>query len=1035
MDSVSFSLSPGMRFGSYEILQRLGAGGMGEVYRAKDTRLDREVAIKTVSVMHHSSSETLSRFEREARSASALNHPHIVTIYELGSVEGKHYIAMELVAGKTLRELLDSGPVPFRKAITFAAQIADALAKAHEVGIVHRDLKPENLMVSEEGAVKVLDFGLAKLFTEPAPRRSDHATDTMTQAGMVVGTVGYMSPEQAIGSEVDFRSDQFSFGSVLYEMVTGVPVFRKNTDVETLAAILRDEPLPLATRMLQVPTPLIWIVERCLAKDPQQRYASTKDLARDLAAVRDRLAHVPGVPAEPRPKNLPLQHTAFIGRDQEEAELRQLLAQEKVRLVTLTGPGGIGKTRLALKTVNDIADRFPGGVCFVSLSEIDDGGLIASTIVQALGVTESGTRTPQESLKEYVGRLDQAMLLLLDNFEHLTPAASFMAELLSAGPRLKVVVTSQSRLHVYGEYEFPVSPLALPDLKSIPPLESLSRLPAIALFVERAQAIKPGFTLTKENAATVATICARLDGLPLAIELAAARIKLLSPTTMLARLESSLDLLTGGARDLPSRQQTLRSTVDWSYGLLTSAEQTLFRRLSVFSGGCTLEAVEAVCDTRGDLGLDTFDAMASIVDKSLAQHVEPLDTEDRFFMLSTIRRYALERLAESNDNASTRRTHAAYYLVLAEEGAQEMLARPEWLDRFETEHDNFRTALDYLVKSGEADWGLRLGAALFRFWETREHIAEGRVAMTRLLGLEGSRTRPKLRARVLFAAAVLAGEQGDYVEAQNLFEESLNICNTLNDNRGVAVALNALAVMARDRGDLTLASSLFNRCATIWKEVGDSADIARALSNLASVMKMQGQYSSASKLYDECLTRFGEIADDAGVAWTLSYLGDVARLKADFASAHSYCEQSLALFRRLRENWGIASVLSDLAGLSCDQGNHIEAHRLYSESIKIFKDLGHKRGIARALESLAISAAARSQSKQALHRAAAAAALRQQIGAPLTPAEQSRLEKALQFARRALGDVSGMAAWMEGWGMPVDEAIQQALSSETGPGD
>ena len=256
MDSVSFSLSPGMRFGSYEILQRLGAGGMGEVYRAKDTRLDREVAIKTVSVMHHSSSETLSRFEREARSASALNHPHIVTIYELGSVEGKHYIAMELVAGKTLRELLDSGPVPFRKAIMFAAQIADALAKAHEVGIVHRDLKPENLMVSDEGVVKVLDFGLAKLFTEPAARRSDNATDTMTQAGMVVGTVGYMSPEQAIGSEVDFRSDQFSFGSVLYEMVTGVPVFRKNTDVETLAAILRDEPLPLAYQNAAGPHPV-----------------------------------------------------------------------------------------------------------------------------------------------------------------------------------------------------------------------------------------------------------------------------------------------------------------------------------------------------------------------------------------------------------------------------------------------------------------------------------------------------------------------------------------------------------------------------------------------------------------------------------------------------------------------------------------------------------------------------------------------------------------------------------------------------------
>ena len=258
-------------------------------------------------------------------------------------------------------------------------------------------------------------------------------------------------------------------------MTDVVPAFRKKHGCGgTLAAILRDEPLPLSDQNAAGPHPVNLDSRALPRQDPQQRYASTKDLARDLAAVRDRLAHVPGVPAEPRPKNLPLQHTAFIGRDQEEAELRQLLAQEKVRLVTLTGPGGIGKTRLALKTVNDIADWFPGGVCFVSLSEIDDGGLIASTIVQALGVTESGTRYATGESKRYLGRLDQPMLLLLDNFEHLTPAASFMAELLSAGPRLKVVVTSQSRLHVYGEYEFPVSPLALPDLKSIPPLESLS---------------------------------------------------------------------------------------------------------------------------------------------------------------------------------------------------------------------------------------------------------------------------------------------------------------------------------------------------------------------------------------------------------------------------------------------------------------------------------------------------------------------------------------------------------------------------------
>ena len=487
-----------------------------------------------------------------------------------------------------------------------------------------------------------------------------------------------------------------------------------------------------------------------------------------------------------------------------------------------------------------------------------------------------------------------------------------------------------------------------------PPLEALSRLPAIALFVERAQAVKHQFALTKENAPAVAAICSRLDGLPLAIELAAARIKLLSPSAMLTRLESRLNLLTGGARDLPTRQQTLRNTVDWSHGLLNGAEQTLFRRLSVFTGGCTLESVEAVCDTKGDLGLDVLDGMASMVDKSLVQQVEQVDKEARFFMLSTIREYALERLAESDDESATRRAHAAYYLVLAEEGAEDIAAHPEWLDRFEVEHENFRLAIDYLIKTGDTDWGLRIGAALFPFWETLEHLTEGRDAIARILALEGALARPKLRARLLFAAAVLASEQGAYSSAQKMFEDSLETYRELNDNRGVAVALNALAVITRDRGEIAAASSLFERCVAIWKDLGDSADIARALSNLASMMKLQGEYERASSLYDECLTMFRRVGDGAGVAWTLNYQGDVAREKADFVAARSFCEQSLSEFRQLRDSWGIASSLADLASLSCDQGNNAEARRLYGESIKVFQQLGHKRGIARALECLAV---------------------------------------------------------------------------------
>jgi predicted ATPase len=683
-----------------------------------------------------------------------------------------------------------------------------------------------------------------------------------------------------------------------------------------------------------------------------------------------------------------------------------------------------------LQVAAEAATEFPGGVCFVPLSAVSDHGLIASTIAQALGVREIGNQSPQESLKEYVGGLGQPMLLLLDNFEHLVSAAPVIAQLLTTGPKLKIAVTSQAPLHVYGEHEFPVPPLGLPDLKSIPPLEVLTRLPAVALFVERAQAVKREFALTKENAPAVAAICSRLDGLPLAIELAAARIKLLSPSAMLARLESRLNLLTGGARDLPTRQQTLRGTVDWSYGLLSAAEQTLLRRLSVFTGGCTLEGVEAVCDTKGDLGLDILDGMASMVDKSLAQQVEQADAETRFLMLNTIREYALDRLGESDDEAAVRRAHAAYYLVLAEEGAEDVVAHPEWLDRFEVEHDNFRLALDYLIKTGEAEWGLRLGAALFRFWETREHLKEGRDAIARLLAMDGTSARPKLRARLLFAAAVLAGEQGDYGYARQLFEDSLETCLELNDSRGVAVALNALAVNARDRGELADATSLFERCVTIWKDLGDSADIARALSNLANVTKLQGEYERASSLYDECLAIFRKAGDGAGVAWTLNYQADVAREKADVVAARSFCEQSLAAFRQLRDDWGIASALSDLASLNCDQGNDAEARRLYGESIKMFQELGHKRGIARALECLAVSAAAQSNAEQSLHLAGAAAALRQRLGAPLTLTEQPRLEKALEFARRTLGDAAGLTAWMEGWAMPVERAVDEALECD-----
>src|SRR5271170_2155994 len=673
-------LLPGSRLGPYEIGTLLGAGGMGEVYRARDPRLDRTVAIKILPAELSADADHLRRFEREARSASALNHPNIVTIYELAQDGSTHFIAMELIEGQTLRQVLAAGPLPIRKVIEIAAQVAEGLAKAHEAGIAHRDLKPEKLMVSLDGFIKILDFGLAKLASPGGELPETRAMSSwQTQPGVLLGTVQYMSPEQASGGELDFRTDQFSFGLVLYEMVARKCAFKRTTAAETLTAILREQAEPIGVQNPDAPAPLCWAIERCLAKEPGKRYASTRDLARELAAIRDCFSENAAKRVEARPSNLPASRTGFVGREKEAAGAKELLRRHDVRMVTVTGPGGIGKTRLAIEVATGLAEQFPGGIHFVPLSPLRDAALIASVIVQALGIGEAGGQSPLEILKKYLqDSLRAPTLFLLDNFEHLMQAAPMVAELLAMGPNLKILVTSRAALHVYGEQEFPVPPLALPDSRSTSSVDILSQNPAVALFVQRAVAAKPDFELNRENAPAVAEICARLEGLPLAVELAAARIKVLSPSSMRTRLASRLQLLTGGARDLPQRQQTLRAAIDWSYDLLSAAEQKLFRRLSVFAGGCTLEGVEAVCDTKGDLDLDLLDGMASMVDKSLLQQVEQPNGESRFVMLQTIREYAREKLESSSEEALTRRAHAAYCLVLAEEATEAVDA--DWLE-------------------------------------------------------------------------------------------------------------------------------------------------------------------------------------------------------------------------------------------------------------------------------------------------------------------------------------------------------------------
>src|SRR5690349_2758171 len=443
-------LSADTILGPYEILAPLGSGGMGEVYRARDTRLGREVAVKVLPENRARDREMLRRFEQEARSASALNHPNIVTIYDIGShpagPETIWYIAMELVEGQSLRQILSGTPVPTQKLLDIAVQTAGALAAAHAKGIVHRDLKPENILVNREDRVKVLDFGLATPAVSEEWRNQatmSYTPELMTQPGTILGTVGYMSPQQAAGEKVDFRSDQFAFGVILYEMATGKRAFQRGSTAETLAAILRDEPESMGRLNPLVPPPLQWMVKRCLAKKPADRYASTAELARDLTIMRDHMEEAMAEPsAASSPRHLPPQRNTLIGRERELEAARKLLTQDDIRLVTLTGPGGTGKTRLAVQLAEDIAEQFPGGVWFAGLASILDSGLVVSAIAQALEVRASGNRPLVEDIKEHLRRLHGA-LLLLDNFEHVMAAAPVVTELLGASRDLKILVTSR----------------------------------------------------------------------------------------------------------------------------------------------------------------------------------------------------------------------------------------------------------------------------------------------------------------------------------------------------------------------------------------------------------------------------------------------------------------------------------------------------------------------------------------------------------------------------------------------------------------
>ena len=680
--------------------------------------------------------------------------------------------------------------------------------------------------------------------------------------------------------------------------------------------------------------------------------------------------------------NLPTQLTSFIGRATEVEAAKRLL--QNTRLLTLTGPGGIGKTRLSLQIAAESARDFPGGVYFVALSAVRDPELIASAVAQVLGIPVTGNRLPMEGVVDHMR--DQTILLVLDNFEQLLPAgAQAASQLLQAGAGVKLMVSSRSVLHVYGEQELGVEPLRLPDAHSALGLAALSQFEAVKLFIERAVAAKPDFQATNENAPSIAGICERVDGLPLAIELAAARIKLFSPQALLARLETTLTALGSGARDLPGRQQTLRGAIDWSYDLLDDSHKRLLARFSVFARGANLEQAEAVCGPPDEVGGDVLTGLDELADQSLLRRVPDFE-EPRLLMLQTIREFSAERLDAGTEAREIRDRHVDAYCALAASAAPNLFSDQQkaWLDRLERDHDNFRAAFDWCAATGDAERPMILAASFWRFWQMRGHLHEGRVRLESILAMRSSEVR-ETRARALEAAGGVAYWQGDMPAAQAYYDECLALTRAGGNKGAIANALyNDAFPMVVNRRDLDRSLVLMDEALPLYREVGDDEGVSRCLWGIANCLYFQGHIDKAITALDEAIGLFRKSGDRFGLGWALHTRALVALHEPDAVGARRMVVEALQIFAEAGDISGLVVLLDDASEVERQEGNRTLAIRL----------------------------------------AAAAAAHQEASGAGLAAILSIEEER---VRREDLSDENDVRSWTEGQTMTMEQAIDLAL--------
>jgi predicted ATPase/predicted Ser/Thr protein kinase len=1036
--------------GRYIVERELGRGGMGVVYLAVDPTLDRRVALKVLPESVSRDAEQIARFEREAKVLASINHPNIGIIHSLERTDTDDtFVVLEFIEGDMLQQHIAKAKPSIEDSLRLCKQIAEALDAAHEGGVVHRDLKPANVMLTKRGWVKVLDFGLASVgrsIAAGAPSGNSDDDDDLATAdiqqtsgtGVIQGTPGYMSPEQARGEEEDQRTDVFAFGCVLFETLTAERAFQGERVSDLLHAVQHNEPdwskLPPET-----PPDAIALLRHCLEKRKSHRLESLGEAARRLDDVitSGSSTITQKIERSRVTNNLPTQMSSFVGRSAELRTLREMISD--TRILTLTGSGGCGKSRLAVRLAADVIEGFSDGVWFVDLGSIADEGRVAQAIMNAIGLTEARGKRDIDAVIERIG--DSVTLLILDNCEHvIDECATVVKDILTRCANTIVINTSREAIGLNGESTFRVPSLSSPPTGDDVTVAEIETSESVSLFSARARAVNPSFTLNDANAPAVADICAQLDGIPLAIELAAARVKALPPAKIAERLTDVFRILTGGARGALPRQRTLRATIEWSYELLDEAERALLQRLSVFPNACTLDAAENVCADDSPLEADelvdaeppegepleswqVLDLLTSLIDKSLVTYTER-EGEGRYGLLNTVRRFAAEHFEKEPSADWVHARNLVFFSELVAEAETKLLGpeQGEWLERIAQDHDTVLAAINWahddttVAGAGHrAARTLGMAAALGRFWMLRGLSGFGLSIMHKILAAPPG-DDPTPRAAALNAAGSMARRAGDFERSRDYLKQSMKLREELGDERGVAIALTNLANVAAEEADYDQATQLGSKALEISQRIGDQRLQGLNLGNLGQHAARQGRFEVARGMYDQALKINKSIGNKTVEASNLNNLAEVEMRMGHRDESDAFARQSIDICLEIGDKIVRPNALSILGENARARGDTADACKHQHQALSIRLSVNDQLGCAESLEACVAlwiviehttEAPASERVRLAKWFADTAAELRDAIGAPIPPNELgAHTKKTAELAR--LVDLTGL---------------------------